>query len=85
MNATMRFLVWGTMPLGSLAGGGLAAAIGLRPALFAAAIASFASVLPIVLSPIRSLRDIPEPEPDVPMRREPGLLPVTGGPAPTDA
>jgi MFS family permease len=85
MNATMRFLVWGTMPLGSLAGGGLAAAIGLRPALFAAAIASFVSVLPIVLSPIRSLRDIPEPEPDVPMRHEPGLLPVTGGPAPTDA
>jgi MFS family permease len=85
MNASMRFLVWGTMPLGSLAGGGLAAAVGLRPALFAAAIASASSVLPIVLSPIRSLRDFPEPHDEAPLLHEAGLVPVTGGPAATDA
>ena len=38
MNASMRFLVWGTMPLGSLTGGALAVTIGLRPTLFVGAI-----------------------------------------------
>jgi len=63
MNATMRFLVWGTIPLGSLTGGALAAAFGLRTAIFVGGIGAFFSVVPIVLSPIRSLRDFPEPEP----------------------
>jgi MFS family permease len=67
MNATMRFLVWGTMPLGSLTGGALAASFGLRTALFVGAIGASLAVLPIVLSPIRSLRDFPEPEEDVPV------------------
>jgi MFS family permease len=31
MNATVRFLVWGTMPLGGLLGGALGTWIGLRP------------------------------------------------------
>ncbi len=30
MNATMRFLVWGTIPIGSLLGGALGTVIGLR-------------------------------------------------------
>jgi hypothetical protein len=67
MNATMRFLVWGTIPLGSLTGGALAATLGLRTALFVGALGSFVSVLPIVFSPIRGLRDFPEPEEDVPI------------------
>ena len=33
MNATMRFLVWGTMPLGGLLGGTLGDTFGLRPAI----------------------------------------------------
>jgi hypothetical protein len=66
MNATMRFLVWGTIPLGALAGGALASTIGLRPTLFVAAGGAFLSMLPILLSPIRRLREIPEPEEEVP-------------------
>ena len=31
MNASMRFIVWGTIPLGALLGGGLGEALGLRP------------------------------------------------------
>jgi MFS family permease len=62
MNATMRFLVWGTIPLGSLVGGALAATIGLRAALFVGASAGIVSVLPLLLSPIRTLREFPEPE-----------------------
>ena len=33
MNASVRFLVWGTMPVGALVGGALGTAIGLRAAL----------------------------------------------------
>ena len=64
MNATMRFLVWGTIPLGSLTGGVLAATVGLRTTLFVGAIGQFVAVVPIVFSPIRGLRDFPEPEED---------------------
>jgi MFS family permease len=85
MNASMRFLVWGTMPLGSLVGGTLAATIGLRPTLFVGAIGAFSSVLPIALSPIRSLREFPEPEGDPLLQHEPGLVPEAAGPAVADA
>jgi MFS family permease len=74
MNATMRFLVWGTMPLGALAGGGLATTIGLRPALFVGAVGQTVALLPLLLSPIRSLREFPEPEPDPLLQNEAGLL-----------
>src|SRR5207249_1554729 len=37
MNASRRFLVWGTIPLGSLVGGLLATKIGLRATLFTGA------------------------------------------------
>jgi MFS family permease len=84
MNASMRFLVWGTMPLGSLTGGILAATIGLRPALFVGAAGAFTSFLPIVFSPIRKLRDFPEPEPEL-LLHEAGLVAAPGGPAAADA
>jgi MFS family permease len=79
MNASMRFLLWGTIPLGSLTGGALAAAYGVETALVIGAIVAFTSVLPIVLSPLRTLRDFPEME-EVPLLHGPGVLPV-GGPA----
>lgn len=59
MNATMRFLIWGTLPLGTLLGGALGDAIGLRPTLVIAGIGSVLACLPLVLSPIRTLREIP--------------------------
>ena len=60
MNATMRFIVWGTIPIGSVMGGALATAIPVRAALILAAVASFAAVVPVLASPLRSLRDMPE-------------------------
>ena len=74
MNATMRFLVWGTIPLGSLTGGALAATVGLRTTLFVGAIGQFVALLPIVLSPIRGLRDFPEPEEDESLLHEGGTM-----------
>ncbi|HEY2372577.1 MAG TPA: MFS transporter [Gaiellaceae bacterium] len=81
MNASMRFLVWGTMPLGSLTGGTIAAAAGLRTALFVGAIGGLSSILPIVFSPIRSLRDFPEAEADPLLQHEPGMVGELAGPA----
>jgi MFS family permease len=58
MNATMRFMVWGTLPLGSLLGGALGTAIGLRPTLWVGAAGGLVAVLPVALSPVRSLAAI---------------------------
>ena len=62
MNATMRFFVWGTMPLGALLGGALGGALDLRATLLIAALGNTLAVLPVLLSPVRALRDIPEIE-----------------------
>jgi hypothetical protein len=61
MNASMRWIVWGTLPLGQLAGGAIASAYGLRTALWVGAIGSFFTFLPVLLSPVRELREMPEP------------------------
>jgi MFS family permease len=64
MNATMRFVVWGTLPIGALAGGALGATIGLRPTLWIAALGGFLSFVPPLLSPVRKLRSMPEEAPE---------------------
>jgi len=84
MNSVMRFLVWGTIPLGSLTGGALASTIGLRETLVVGAIGGFTSVLPIIFSPIRALEGFPEPEPDL-EPFEPGVIPPAPMPAAPDA
>jgi MFS family permease len=71
MNATMRFIVWGTMPLGALAGGTLGGLIGLRQTLFIAAIPGTLAFLPVLLSPLRKLREIPAVSEEEQTPREP--------------
>ncbi|HJU47895.1 MAG TPA: MFS transporter [Gaiellaceae bacterium] len=61
MNSVMRFIVWGVMPLGSLLGGALGTWIGLRETMWLAAIGGSFTFLPVLLSPVRSLREMPEP------------------------
>ncbi len=61
MNSVMRFLVWGTIPLGSLIGGALAGWIGLRETMVVGAIGTGLAILWIVFSPQRHLREMPEP------------------------
>jgi hypothetical protein len=58
MNATMRFFVWGTIPLGAFLGGVLGSWIGLRPAIAVFAGACLLTPLPVLLSPVRRLRDV---------------------------
>ncbi len=54
LNASRRFVVWGTVPLGALVGGVLASTIGLRPTLWVGAIGSCSCFIPIMLSPLRN-------------------------------
>jgi MFS family permease len=61
MNAAMRWIVWGTIPLGSLLGGGIATWWSLRTALWVGAIGGMVAILPIAFSSVRSLREMPEP------------------------
>jgi hypothetical protein len=58
-NASRRFVVWGTIPLGGLASGGLASWFGLRPTLFVGTLGCALSAIPILLSPIRHLTALP--------------------------
>ncbi|MEX2210444.1 MAG: MFS transporter [Gaiellaceae bacterium] len=64
-TASRRLVNFGAVPLGSLAGGGLAATIGLRETLWVGAVGSTLAFLPVLFSPIRSIREIPE-EPAAP-------------------
>jgi MFS family permease len=64
MNATMRFLVWGTMPVGGLLGGVLGATIGVRETLLVAAFGGCLPFLPVFLSPLRAMRELPTYVPD---------------------
>ncbi|MBO0839461.1 MAG: MFS transporter [Sciscionella sp.] len=64
MNATVRFVVWGTMPVGALLGGALGTWIGVHTTLWVAAIGAALSPLFVTLSPLRTLRDIPTDQPD---------------------
>jgi predicted MFS family arabinose efflux permease len=57
----MRFMVWGTIPLGGLVGGVLGTTIGLRETIVVGAIGGGLSFLWILLSPQRHLREMPEP------------------------
>jgi MFS family permease len=66
MNATMKFLSWGTIPIGSILGGALAAMAGLRGTLWIAAAGVLVSAVPLLASPLRGLRDLPGHEPAAP-------------------
>ncbi len=78
MNSVMRFLVWGPIPLGGLVGGAIATSFGLRAALVVGAVGGFTSTIPILLSPIRKLKVIPESEEALPTvaAGEAGLAPT---------
>ena len=62
MNATMRFLVWGTIPIGQVIGGLIATVFGVHAAIWVGAIGGLLAFLPVFLSPVRSLERIPELE-----------------------
>jgi MFS family permease len=64
MNATMRTIVWGTIPVGSFLGGIFSTSFGIIPTLVIGSVISGASFLWIALGPTFKLRKQPEPAND---------------------
>jgi MFS family permease len=65
MNAVMRFMVWGTIPLGSLLGGVLGSRVGLDATIWIGIVGGLLSFLPVALSPLWSVVEMPtSPESD---------------------
>lgn len=88
MNSVMRFVVWGVMPLGALLGGAIASWFSLRAAIWVGAIGMSLAVLPVLLSPVRTLREMPEPVEDLlPSEADAagGLVSATAGATPPTA
>jgi predicted TIM-barrel fold metal-dependent hydrolase/predicted MFS family arabinose efflux permease len=61
MNAAVRWIVWGTLPLGGVLGGTFGTAIGVRPTIWIGVVGSWAAGLFVLFSPLRTMRDTPGP------------------------
>ncbi|SEQ69456.1 Predicted arabinose efflux permease, MFS family [Lentzea xinjiangensis] len=59
MNASIRWVVWGATPLGALLGGGLGSWSGIVPTLWVSVVGSVGGMVWLLLSPLRSMRDLP--------------------------
>jgi MFS family permease len=75
MNASIRFVVWGVMPIGALLAGALGTWIGTVPTLWIAASGELLACLFVVTGPFWSMRELPDAHEDH----------ATGGPATADA
>jgi Na+/melibiose symporter-like transporter len=79
MNAAIRWIVWGTLPLGGLIGGilGGAGLLGIRDTIWVGVAGSWAAGFWVLFSPLRTMRDIPDQEMPAPgPADEPGLVPA---------
>jgi predicted MFS family arabinose efflux permease len=56
VNGTMRFIVWGSRPIGSLLGGYLGSRVGLPATLVVGAFGMLIAFVPLLASPIPQLR-----------------------------
>jgi MFS family permease len=58
MNAAVRWVVWGTLPLGGLIGGVLGTVLGVRPTLWIGFAGSWAAGWWVFFSPLRGMHDL---------------------------
>ncbi|MDC0771811.1 MFS transporter [Streptomyces sp. HD] len=63
MNAAVRWVAWGTLPVGGVLGGALGTLIGVRPTLWLAFVGTWAAGWFVFFSPLRHMRDVPQPAP----------------------
>ncbi|MGA2199856.1 MAG: MFS transporter [Nitrososphaerales archaeon] len=61
MNATMRVIVWGTIPVGSFVGGILGGTIGLTDTMYLGGLIAGLAAVWIVFGPVMKLKTQPEP------------------------
>ncbi len=60
MNASRRWIVWGTIPLGNVVGGVLAETIGLRETIFVGALGASCCFVFLLARPLRTIERLPE-------------------------
>ena len=60
MNATMRTIVWGTIPVGSVLGGFLVASRGVVPTIIVGSVLSTLAFVWVLISPVLELKEIPK-------------------------
>jgi MFS family permease len=60
MNASIRFLVWGVMPVAALLAGLLGESLGLAPALWIGVAGCVLAAAPLVFSPLARMRTLPD-------------------------
>jgi MFS family permease len=60
MNASIRFMVWGVMPIGALVSGVLGGTIGVTATLWVGAIGALFAAVPVLFSPLLGMRSLPE-------------------------
>lgn len=63
MNASIRFVVWGVMPISALLAGGLGSWIGTVPTLWIGAVGGVLSALPVIIGPFWGMRELPDAAP----------------------
>jgi outer membrane lipoprotein SlyB len=59
LNATMRFIVTGILPIGAIIGGAIGQAVGLYPAMVVGAVGGSFSFVWVLFSPVRKVVRIP--------------------------
>ncbi|MET0830009.1 MAG: MFS transporter [Microbacterium sp.] len=62
MNASVRFVVWGVMPIAALLSGVLGTWLGVVPTMWIAAIGEILSALFVIIGPFWAMRDLPDGE-----------------------
>jgi MFS family permease len=61
LNAAIRWVVWGTLPLGGFIGGAVGQGLGVRATVWIGVTGSWLAGLWVYFSPLRTMRDIPAP------------------------
>ena len=62
MNATMRWFVWGTMPIGSIIGGIIGETLGVRAAILIGGAGATLAFVPLLLGPVWGIKEMPTTE-----------------------
>jgi MFS family permease len=62
MNATMRWFVWGTMPIGSIIGGIIGETLGVRAAILIGGAGATLAFVPLLFGPVWRIREMPTTE-----------------------
>ena len=60
MNASIRFFIWGVMPISALIAGGVSSALGIMPTLWFGAAGAALGCLFVVFSPMTTMRKLPD-------------------------